>query len=91
MLGSFHTYHYVDKPQTPKLILSSNVPFMSQALLSSVLAPCIEREFQYGKKGDLSGKRATAERQNMCFTWKWSYWRDRLSEVAVARGLSFYS
>jgi hypothetical protein len=72
MLGCFHTYHYVDKPQTPKLILSPHVPFMSQTLLSTMPAPYIEAEFQYSKTGELAGGRGTTERQNMCFTWKWS-------------------
>jgi hypothetical protein len=32
MLGCFHTYHYVDKPQTPKFILLPHVPFTSHTL-----------------------------------------------------------
>jgi len=68
MLGCFHTYNYVDEPQTSKLILSSHIPVTSQTLLYSLSAPCIEAEFQYGKTGELPGERETAERQNMCFT-----------------------
>ena len=63
MLGCFHTYHYVDKPQTPKLILLPHVPFMSQTLLCASIMHCSRVSMLgYSKIGELAGVQATAER-----------------------------